>query len=518
MKLKKRNNKIIGLELHNGKLIPEKGKLGQRDSVLFLCSKCFKEASRRVSLFDLSKPFTDRDFYCQQCNTKANNLDKYGVENVMQIKEIADKCARSFSDNNDIEVVIKKRKETCLRKYGDENFTNQEKREDTNLEKYGVKTLLDIKEIRDKRDIKKAYKNSKIAMMEKYGTEFPSQMNQKIKTLEKISNIEGFKLLTSIDEYINKFNKVELECEKCNTKFNRYVSNILYPTISINCPKCSPSGESQMERDLRAELDLLGVEYIANTRDIIKPYEIDIYIPSIKLGIELHGLYWHSEKFKDNNYHLNKFKLAKENKVELWQFYEDEWKKQKNIIMNKIRLKLGIYGKRIFGRKTEVKIINKAECDNILQYHLIGPDSSSIRLGLYYEKELVSAMTFKKEKTGYILNRYIVKADYVVLGGFSKLLKHFRKNFSYDFIDSFSENRYSFGDVYLKNGFEKIKEIRSDYWYVIQDERKHKFGFRKDAIRKKFQINDETLTEREMMSNLGFLRIYNAGLTKWRLI
>jgi len=87
MYLLKRNGNKINLKLKNGILISQEGKLGQKDSVFFICSKCGKEASRRIALFSNLKNLTDRDFYCQQCNTLTNNLEKYGVKNVMQIKE-----------------------------------------------------------------------------------------------------------------------------------------------------------------------------------------------------------------------------------------------------------------------------------------------------------------------------------------------------------------------------------------------------------------------------------------------
>ena len=45
--------------------------------------------------------------------------------------------------------------------------------------------------------------------------------------------------------------------------------------------------------------------------------EIDIYLPDEKVGIEYNGLYWHSEKFKDINYHYDKYKFFKDNGINL---------------------------------------------------------------------------------------------------------------------------------------------------------------------------------------------------------
>ena len=45
--------------------------------------------------------------------------------------------------------------------------------------------------------------------------------------------------------------------------------------------------------------------------------EIDIYLPELKIGFEFNGLYWHSELFKDKNYHLDKTKYFKENGIRI---------------------------------------------------------------------------------------------------------------------------------------------------------------------------------------------------------
>lgn len=490
MYLIKRNNSKIEIEIENGILKPKNGKIGQRDTVFFICSSCQEEGSRRVSLFSNLENLSDRDFYCQKCNTEANNMKKYGVVNTMQVKEFADKCALSFKENNDIEEVILKRKATNLNRYGNEKFTNQEKREQTNLDRYGVKSLLCLEEIRKKETLKR-----------------------KDISLNKLKKINGFEW--QISSYTKLQENYLIKCNSCGLEFHKNAEQALLN--GVNCPVCTPYGESSYERELRMILDNLNIEHIDNTRDIIKPYEIDIYIPYIKLGIEINGLYWHSEKFKNKDYHYKKYKLAKENGIELWQFFEDEWIYQKNIIVNKIKLKLGIYDKKIFARKCEIRKLNKQLCDDILNYHLIGVDNSSIRYGLFFENELISAMTFIKKKYGFTLNRFIVKSGYIVVGAFSKLLNHFKKNNYYSFIESFSENRYSYGDVYLKNGFKLDYETKPDYWYVIGDKREHKFNYRKKQIKQKFNLIEDvsTFTESDKMRELNINRIYNAGLTKW---
>jgi hypothetical protein len=60
--------------------------------------------------------------------------------------------------------------------------------------------------------------------------------------------------------------------------------------------------------------------------------EIDVYIPSLKIGFEINGIYWHSNEFKDKNYHLNKLKEANKNGIKLYFIWEDEiWNSEKKI-------------------------------------------------------------------------------------------------------------------------------------------------------------------------------------------
>lgn len=66
-----------------------------------------------------------------------------------------------------------------------------------------------------------------------------------------------------------------------------------------------------------------GYEVYRNRRDIIPPQEIDIFIPSLNLGIEYNGWYWHKDK--DKYYHQNKALRCREKGIRLIQFYQKEW-------------------------------------------------------------------------------------------------------------------------------------------------------------------------------------------------
>lgn len=52
---------------------------------------------------------------------------------------------------------------------------------------------------------------------------------------------------------------------------------------------------------------LIGEENVIRKDHIVlRGKEIDFYLPKYKIGIEYDGVYWHSEVYKDKDYHLNK--------------------------------------------------------------------------------------------------------------------------------------------------------------------------------------------------------------------
>lgn len=82
--------------------------------------------------------------------------------------------------------------------------------------------------------------------------------------------------------------------------------------------------------------------------NIIKPYQIDILVKErqsqkIVLGIEYDGIFWHSVEFlrkngKDyKNNHLNKTELMEKIGIPLVHIWEDEWLKDSNTILERIK-------------------------------------------------------------------------------------------------------------------------------------------------------------------------------------
>ena len=72
---------------------------------------------------------------------------------------------------------------------------------------------------------------------------------------------------------------------------------------------------------------------------------------------------------------------------------------------------------------------------------------------------------FKRKDNIYELNRFATNCN--VIGGFSKLLKYFQRNYKWHEIVSFADRRWSEGGVYEKSGFELEQINKPDYSYVV---------------------------------------------------
>lgn len=287
---------------------------------------------------------------------------------------------------------------------------------------------------------------------------------------------------------------------------------------------------SNAENEIKTLLESNGINCTLHDRKILNGKEIDILIPDYRLGIEYHGLKYHTEKGegkKNKWFHYNKLINANISGYSLIQIFEDEWLINKDICKKKI---LNILGKnntiKIGARKCIIKEISYYEKNIFLKdNHVQGSDMSSNNIGAYYNNDLVGVMTFtkKNENKEYELSRFATKIDLKIVGLGSKLVTYFIKNYSPKTITSFADARWTINknnNLYTKMGFSFVKHLNPDYRYVNinVDRRKrfHKFLFRKKILSKKYGL-DISMTETEMITVLGYDRIWDCGLYKYKL-
>lgn len=302
----------------------------------------------------------------------------------------------------------------------------------------------------------------------------------------------------------------------------------VYQRVNFNtsCPKCVNNSSSQKEEELYTYVRSIvpeNIDILRNDKKLLQGKEIDILIPEYKIGIEFNGLYWHGEsQGKDRNYHKNKYLVAKEHDVNLITIWEDDWDENKNIVKSMITHKLGCStSKKVYARKTFIKDIEIDDARKFMDsYHIQGYTQGSYYLGLYDDTDnLVAVSIWRKNKNTLYLDRYATSCT--VVGGMGKLLSYVLQQSSdwcFNEIVTFSDHEVSDGGLYKKLGFEKDKELKPDYKYIVNKERVHKFNYR----RKRFKndphlIYKEELSESEMAKLNGIDRVWDCGKTRWKM-
>lgn len=275
---------------------------------------------------------------------------------------------------------------------------------------------------------------------------------------------------------------------------------------------------SQQQADVERFLSDCGVKYTTRDRTLIAPLELDIVMPDKKIAIEYCGLYWHSTEYKEPDYHKNKYDRCAEQGYTLITIYSDEWLTHPDIVKQALTIKLGLHTQQKLGARscTIAETSTKERAAFLNMYHIQGDGPGSVTYSLEHGGTVVACMTFIRKKRGtWILNRYASSRP--VQGGFSKLLKHFISNHHPVEIISFSDNRWSTGYVYVRNGFELDAELPADYEYVVNESRVHKFNFRHKYLPHRLQHYDSALTELENTTKAGVHRIYDCGKRRWVL-
>lgn len=308
---------------------------------------------------------------------------------------------------------------------------------------------------------------------------------------------------------------IEIGCKICNKWFHRLAYS--HANIGHSCPKCAAS---KIHKKLEEFLFNKNISFISNDRKLLNGKEIDIFIPSKNIGIECNGNYWHSEEIiQDKNYHLNKSKLCLDKNIFLLHFFEDELIYKFDIISSILEQKLGICDNKIYARKCSIKEVSIKDKNIFLnKNHIQGEDKSSIKLGLYYDDELVSLMTFGKprynNKIEWELIRFCNKKNFSIIGGASKLFKYFILNYNPQSIISYADRRISDGNLYDKLEFTFAHHSLPRYYYFPKNNplnRLHRSNFTKNRIKKLYPTIDISKTEKEIMKELNYGRIWDCG-------
>ena len=487
-----------------------------------------KENDKRVATlierYGVSNPMYSAEF---KEKLKETNIERYGVENPLLSKEIQEKTIQTKKQKY-VSNYMKMVREESYKKYDGNPFQSKEIRKkikDTMNEKYGVSHPLQVESFKEK---------SKKTSIERYGVDNPAQ-NKEIQEKIKQTSIERYGVDNHAQKHISKesleiLNSKELFCEFIKDKTVYEISkkiNIDPTTVYVYIKKYDAQdlyqkkGPSYLESEMKEFLDIHDITYEINNRTILNGSELDFYIPDYAMAIEMNGVYWHNDVARPEiKYHYNKWKMCSDQKIHLVSIFEDDWKLQKEKVCNML---LGFFRKKPKGipaRKSRiVKISGKVAKPFLDQYHL-----QNFVTGTHYgafdnDDNLIGVMTFGTTRNGRFELKRFVMDNYNHPGLFSKLFTYAQCDLQFNEVVSFSDNTCFTGNVYKKNGFTFIKEIKPDYRYLINGKRVHKSNYTKQRIKSNFpelcESIDNGMSEISAMSYLGIPRIWDCGKCEW---
>lgn len=192
---------------------------------------------------------------------------------------------------------------------------------------------------------------------------------------------------------------------------------------------------------------------------------------------------------------------------------------------------IGKTSSKLYARKCTVKEVSGNDARDFLEInHRQGNTYASTRIGLYFQNELVSLMTFNKVRATigasndippetYELSRFCNKLNTNVVGSASRLFSHFVKNCHPECIISFSDRSHTRGNLYKLLGFTELRRSGPNYvWVDLKtNQAVHRANTQKSNL-KKF-LNDDSIdltrTERQIMEEHGYVQVFDSGTITW---
>lgn len=393
-----------------------------------------------------------------------------------------------------------------------QKLAERNKRNNTMIERYGGWSGMWTNERLNKRSL---------TNLQRYGVAHASQSGA---VREKISSNHSKKLppmdIDNRDVLIKLHHHDQLAL--------KYIAELYDVSPSVISERCKEHNvdvitfyKSTPQIKIERWLESINVEFRSNDRAVISPHELDIFIPSHNIAIEVDGIRWHSELHgKDRRYHLHKTNKCLTQNVQLLHFWDIEVVQKWEIVTSMIKHKLGMHSQSIGARKCEIVPISSSAarsfCD---ENHIQGGINSTNALALKYNEQMVAIAAFgpsRFERNVTELLRFCTLRNVSVPGGLGRLVMAYVNQNKTDLV-TYCDKRYGTGIGYSAIGFERLRDTPPNYSY--HDKSKPKLlsrqQFQKHLLHKKLQVYNPILSEWDNMQLNGYDRVWDCGHSKW---
>lgn len=455
----------------------------------------------------------------------ATSRARYGRDHYSQTDEYRQRVIATNSKNYGTaypaqnELVKAKMRGSFIANLGVENPMQhpdiKQRQELTNISRYGVANPLSSLTVRSK---------AQATMLQTHGAAYALQVPKIAKTAAIKRRVNHY----SAYAYQRIHDPDWLSAENASGKSISEIADELGISSSNLCKIFHRHGldirkhfRSAMERDLSAHLETLGMRVVTNDRSVIRPFEIDLWLPDHRLGIELNGAYYHSEtQGKGPSYHLKKTQAAESRGIKLLQFFDWEVFSKQDVITDKIQHLLQL-NHRINARSLRVIVPDSQMAWRFFESnHMQGGCFAAHTMALANDEgEILAAMSFGKSRYNkryrYEMLRFASANGLAVRGAASRLLQHFVNQHCVpgDKIISYCNRRWSEGQLYERLGFTRSHASPPSYYYI---QRNGQYAgtrqqFQKHLLPSKLDHFDPNRSEIENMQANGFTRVWDCG-------
>ncbi len=325
-----------------------------------------------------------------------------------------------------------------------------------------------------------------------------------------MAQFQQFTLLTDPNEYHNKYQMLNLQCVTCGSVQAKSLKTLVE---TPKCFVCHPK-ESKGQLELYEFVKSLAPDAVLSDRSMLpNNAELDVYVPSCKLGIEYDGLYWHSVTCQSNVDRAQK-KMSACNKlgIRLFVVYEDEWRDKRHIVEAMVRHRLSAPATVYDARKLTVSQLTTQQARNFLNVnHLDGYTPSTAKFGLIDSTAgTVAALTLRRPIHGKYqgtleVARCCSLVGASVRGWLGKLTKHASTWASTERgvkqLMTYVDGRVGQGVGYTSAGWQLVNATTYPrFWWTDYVDRYDRFKFRADKSR--------NMTEQQVADEAGVVRIY----------